>query len=80
MLYVGDVALNQSLRKSKRQHSQYFFTESGILVTVYTYDSDPISDVVAYGKSRYPCRLYESCHAVGNHSHIIITCSRLATN
>ena len=47
-----------------------------------THNSDLTSDVVlvAYGKSRYPNRLYEICHLSGNHSHIIITCSRLATN
>ena len=45
-----------------------------------THNSDLISDVVAYGKSRYPNRLYDICHLSGNHSHIIITCSRLATN
>ena len=47
-----------------------------IFVAFYTHNSDPISDVVAYGKSRYPSRLYEICHLSGNHSHIIITCSR----
>ena len=38
--------------------------------------------VTDHGKSRYPSRLdiYEICHLSGNHSHIIITCSRLATN
>ena len=53
--------------------------KSGTLVAVYTHNSDPISDTVVYGKSRYPSRLYESCHLLGNDSHIIITCSRLAT-
>ena len=38
------------------------------------------NDAVVYGKSCYSSRLYESCHLVGNHSHIIITCSRIATN
>ena len=52
--------------------------KSDILVDVYTHNSDLISD---YGKSRYPSRLdlYEICNLSGNHSHIIITCSRLAT-
>ena len=39
------------------------------------------NDAVVYdGRSCYPSRLYESCHLVGNHSHIIITCSRIASN
>ena len=36
--------------------------------------ADLISDVVAYGKSRYPSRLYEICHQ--ETTVIIITCSR----
>ena len=31
--------------------------KSGILVAAYTHNLDPISDVVAYEKSRYPSRL-----------------------
>ena len=52
--------------------------KSDILVAVYTHNSDLITD---HGKSSYPSRLdlYEICHLSGNHSHIIITCSRLAT-
>ena len=37
--------------------------KSDILAAVYTHNkSDLISDVVSYGKSRYPSRLYEMCH------------------
>ena len=52
--------------------------KSGILVAVCTHNSDLITD---HGKSRFPSRLdlYEICRLSGNHSHIIITCSRLAT-
>ena len=37
--------------------------------------------ITDHGKSRYPRRLnlYEICDLSGNHSHIIIKCSRLAT-